>query len=448
MRAWELAASVPWAMRPEMLETVLEVAARDGDPEAVALKLGRPLENTRAVTVRDGVAVVPVIGPLFRRANLLTQVSGATSVEVLARDLREAMSVQGVHSVLLDIDSPGGEANGVGELAALVYGMRAQKPVHAYIGGQGCSGAYWIAAACETVTLADTAQAGSIGVVAVHRKGGDSRSVEFVSSQSPYKRPDLETEEGRSQVQRVVDDIAAVFVRDVARYRGVSAEAVLSDFGGGGVLVGQAAVDVGLVDGVGSFEGVLARVAGRKRSVGVWGSGSMGVKEASMDTEAEVQPGAAAVLESGVEPPHSKVVEQMRAQLRQAEERVTALEAREAVLLASECRRQVTDALSAMRFGELEMALAPASRTALVEALMPLGAEERSAVLEALQGQQFVSLGERGFPTAEGVDGGETLTASEEEHVKAMAQRNGLGFEELKQQYLEVKRRRARAAAA
>jgi len=241
MNAWEVAASVPWAMEAECLRTLLEVAAREGaGPEAVAARLGRPLENARSVTVREGVAVVPVVGPLFRRANLLTQISGATSVEVLARDLREAADNPGVRAILLDVDSPGGEANGVGELAGMVHALRERKPVHAYVGGQACSGAYWIAAACERVVLAETAQAGSIGVVAVYRKDADSRSVEFVSSQSPHKRPDLETEAGRAQVQRVVDDIAAVFVRDVGRFRGVGEEAVLSDFGGGAVLVGQA----------------------------------------------------------------------------------------------------------------------------------------------------------------------------------------------------------------
>ena len=85
MSSWDLAAGAVWAMTPTALETVLEVASRCGEgPEAVSARLGRPLKNTRAVTVRDGVAVVPVVGPLFRRANLLTQVSGATSVEVLA----------------------------------------------------------------------------------------------------------------------------------------------------------------------------------------------------------------------------------------------------------------------------------------------------------------------------------------------------------------------------
>lgn len=134
-------------------------------------------------------------------------------------------------------------------------------------------------------------------------------------------------------------------------------------------------------------------------------------------------------------------VEELRRQLEAATHRVTALEGREAVLLAAEARRQVTDALSGMRFGELEQVLAPASRTALVEALMPLEAGQRTAVLEAVKGQQFVSLGERGFSHVE--DAGETLSAAEEAQVRSLAERNGLPVAEVKAQFLEVRRRRA-----
>jgi ClpP class serine protease len=52
-----------------------------------------------------------------------------------------------------------------------------------------------------------------------------------------------------------------VFVGDVARYRGVSVETVLSDFGQGGVFVGQQAVDAGLADAVGSYEQTLRDLA-------------------------------------------------------------------------------------------------------------------------------------------------------------------------------------------
>ena len=68
MRAWEAAANEPWAITETSLQTILQIAARENgdDLEAVAAKLGRPLQNTRTVTVRDGVADIPVSGPIFR----------------------------------------------------------------------------------------------------------------------------------------------------------------------------------------------------------------------------------------------------------------------------------------------------------------------------------------------------------------------------------------------
>jgi hypothetical protein len=76
---------------------------------------------------------------------------------------------------------------------------------------------------------------------------------------------DPTTERGRAKYQAQVDALAGVFVADVARYRGVSEDTVLADFGQGGVFVGQAAVDAGLVDRLGSYEGTIADLAARAR---------------------------------------------------------------------------------------------------------------------------------------------------------------------------------------
>src|SRR5690242_10970839 len=99
MRAFDLAASIPWAMTEPALRQMLEIANRENPPvEAVAAQLGRPLDNTHTVTVRDGVAVIPVDGPIFRRAGLLTKLSGATSTEALAQDITTALADPAIHS--------------------------------------------------------------------------------------------------------------------------------------------------------------------------------------------------------------------------------------------------------------------------------------------------------------------------------------------------------------
>ncbi|NMC50768.1 MAG: S49 family peptidase, partial [Desulfovibrio sp.] len=99
----------PWAILPGHLESIVEIARRNGDLGALAEKMGHRLDNTGRVTVRDGVAVIPVTGPIFRYSNLFTEISGATSVELLARDFRTAMDDPSIAAVVLEIDSPGGQ---------------------------------------------------------------------------------------------------------------------------------------------------------------------------------------------------------------------------------------------------------------------------------------------------------------------------------------------------
>lgn len=250
----------PWAIQEEALSTILAIAQRVNEsPEAVAAKLGRPLENTRTVQMRSGTAVIPVTGPIFRYANLFTEISGATSLEILAQDLNAALADPAVRDIVLEIDSPGGQANGISEFADMV--RAADKPVTAYVGGIGASAAYWIAAAADTMVVSDTALLGSIGVVSSYRVSEDGE-IKVISSQSPLKQASPETADGRKEVQRVVDDMAAVFVSAVARNRGVSEETVLEQFGRGGLLVGQKAVAAGMADRIGSLESVIAGASG------------------------------------------------------------------------------------------------------------------------------------------------------------------------------------------
>jgi ClpP class serine protease len=241
-----------WAIQPEALEQILAIAQRLNDsPEAVAAKLGRPLENTRRATARDGSAIIPVTGPIFRRANLFTEISGATSVEVLASDIQAALDDPAIVRLVLEIDSPGGQATGIAELAAMI--RASAKPVIAYVDGMGASAAYWLAVAAHELVLSSTALVGSIGVVASYRPERDG-PIKVISSQSPLKQATPDTAEGRAEVQRVIDRIASIFIADVARYRGVSTETVLADFGQGGVLVGEDAVAVGMATRLGTFE--------------------------------------------------------------------------------------------------------------------------------------------------------------------------------------------------
>jgi len=269
MRAFDVAQSVPWVITEPALHNILRITNReDIDIAAVEARLGHTLDNSRTVTMRDGVATIPVTGPIFRRADLFTELSGATSTETMAKDLTTALDDPDVGAIILDIDSPGGEAFGVAELSAMIYAARGQKPITAYVDGLGASAAYWIASAADDIVLSTTAFVGSIGAVIAVRDPTKAKSadIEFVSSQSPNKRSDPTTERGKNQIQAIVDALASVFVADVARYRAVTEETVLSDFGQGALVMGQSAVDAGMADRIGSYESLLAHMAEKARA--------------------------------------------------------------------------------------------------------------------------------------------------------------------------------------
>ncbi|RMR36910.1 putative phage-related protein [Pseudomonas syringae pv. coriandricola] len=264
-RALELAASQPWLMLPDALDNLLTIADRMGDPGALESKTGIRLENSRTVSVRNGVAIIPVVGPVFRYANLFTEISGATSTQVLATDLQSALDDPNIKSIILNIDSPGGVAAGINELADQIHAGRARKSIVAYVGGTGASAAYWLASAASEIVIDETALLGSIGVVVEAVVEGEASSgrkrYQIVSRNAPNKRLDMATEEGRAKVGETVDAMGEVFVAKVARNLGVASDAVpaMGDFGG--LRVGAAAVESGLAHRLGSLEGLITELA-------------------------------------------------------------------------------------------------------------------------------------------------------------------------------------------
>jgi ClpP class serine protease len=261
IRAIDMLCRLTWAITEPALRQMVLIATRSNDIEAwkaVREQKLAPLDNTFASDIKNGVGVLPIEGPIFRHANLFTEFSGATSLDMLARDFNSLVNNDAVESILLEIDSPGGEAAGVSEFADMIYNARGKKPIYAYADDLCASAAYWIASAADKIIAADTAALGSIGVIAAMSKppGEGENYIEFISSQSPYKRP-LYQEDGSGRVQQMVDSMCEVFIEKVARNRGVDISNVMENFGNGWVKIGRNAVESGLADEVGSFTATL-----------------------------------------------------------------------------------------------------------------------------------------------------------------------------------------------
>lgn len=282
-----LVCSTTWALRPEALEALSalvqkvdlsrhEVASAFHYSEARCREAARayetkiPLQAVGAYQAqyvresinlyrRGSVAVLPITGPITRYSNLFQMMSGqGTSVEALAKDFRMAMDDPSFSSVLLSVDSPGGESNGINEFANMVYEARDEKPVWAFVSDLGASAAYWITAAAERVVTAETAALGSIGCMAIFQEDKDEpKKLTFVSSVSPRKNLDPHTKTGAADIQALVDTLGQIFVDSVATFRDTTSDDVKDNFGSGGILVGADAVERGLADAVGTFEGCI-----------------------------------------------------------------------------------------------------------------------------------------------------------------------------------------------
>lgn len=272
LRALRAAIAEPWAITAEGLETILSVAARENSVSIEALEAyrARHVPTAERLEQRGPVAILSAVGPMFRRANIFTEISGATSYEIMRRDLQAALDDPATKAIVLNLDTPGGTVNGVDEMAKAILDARSQKPIIAYVGGLGASAGYWLASQASEIVISDAAILGSIGVRMVvsdtSKRDAERGQFEFISSQSPGKRADVQSDEGRSRIQRTVDALADVFIAAVAKGRGIKAEDVVSRFGGGDVLVGAAAVAAGMADRIGTFEAVISELAEGRRA--------------------------------------------------------------------------------------------------------------------------------------------------------------------------------------
>jgi ClpP class serine protease len=239
--------------------------------EALQTVQGSRMEGTRHVRLYDnGVAVIDLIGPIFPRANMMTMSSGM-SISQFTNDFVKAEAHADVRGIVINADSPGGDVRGIGDAARIVnlVSKKSKKPIQCFVNGFLASAAYYVGSAVGPGNIISTESGiiGSIGVVLnAERKGKDE--IVITSSQSPYKRPDPESEKGREIMQQQVDDLAEIFVRDVAKYRNVSPSKVLTDYGQGTTLVGPRALKQGLVDRIDTLSGVVEKMAAGSKGSG------------------------------------------------------------------------------------------------------------------------------------------------------------------------------------
>lgn len=257
-------ANRPWAIMGESLRQLVSIA-RTFEVKAES----KQADSLPFYDVVNGVAVINVSGILVKNLSMFAQIFNERSMPDVGRDFQSAVDDPNVKAIALYVDSPGGSVDGTSALASQIASARGKKPIIAIGDGIMASAAYWIAAAADQVFITGpTTEVGSIGVVATHldvseqdRMYGE-RFTEITAGK--YKRIASVhkplSDEGREYLQEKVNEVYAVMVENIAKLRGTSIPRIL-EMADGKLFMGQAAVDVGLVDGIMSLDEVVRRAA-------------------------------------------------------------------------------------------------------------------------------------------------------------------------------------------
>lgn len=222
----------------------------------------------------NGAGVVSITGSLVNRGAWIGANSGMTSYEGIGAQLDRAAADPQVRTIVLDLDSPGGEATGMFSLAAKVREIAAVKPVVAVVNDMAASAAYGIASQATEIVVSPTSIVGSIGVVLTHldRSGelanrGIKPTLIYAGRHKVDGHPfgplsDAVMADLQAEVAKFYDQ----FVGLVAQGRGDRLTEQDARATEARTFIGQEAVDRGLADRVASFDAVLASLQSEKPS--------------------------------------------------------------------------------------------------------------------------------------------------------------------------------------
>ena len=251
------------AMEARVTE-IVDAVDTEGDVELVGLRrylmdVRQPMNDASAT-----IAVVPVEGTLIPGESI----QGSAGSETIVEQLEDAMEAE-VAAVVLRINSGGGSVFASEEIRAKVQEISQEGiPVVASMSGAAASGGYWIAAETDQIWAMPTTITGSIGAFSVFPTiegvfdyfGATVDGVGTTNMASGFDPAQPLDENTRRIFQVVIDGIYQEFLNLVADGRDMTVDEV-DAIAGGKVWIGRQALEIGLVDNLGSLNDAIEAAA-------------------------------------------------------------------------------------------------------------------------------------------------------------------------------------------
>lgn len=249
-----------WLLAPNVLARLIEAHRAQTDASAIVAWSDATAAREAEAAARDGkpqnltfagsTAEIRVEGVLTKRPDFWAWLLGMGNTTYTS--IREALALaeneRSVKSIVLSVDSPGGNVDGLFETLDAIAAHRASSAKPLRVRAENAqSAAYGIAAAAGPIeAVSRAASFGSIGTAVSFLVDPDV--VTLTNTDSPDKRPDVTTPEGKAVVVKYLDQINAEFVRAIARGRDVGAKRVTETFGRGASFTAPSALELGMID--------------------------------------------------------------------------------------------------------------------------------------------------------------------------------------------------------
>lgn len=253
-----------WSMEPSALDDMLgqfnEYIAANGitAPDGASRVARRMVIN--------GAEIVDIRGPLSKRMSLFSFLFGGTSTDDLRRQIRSAANDPEISSIVMRIDSPGGNMIGMQELADEIFAARQKKPVLGQVDGIMASAALMAGSQATKLFANASDLVGGIGVIKVVTDTSEQAQAEgrriITVDTGPLKGAEtpgtVVTDTHIEHFQHIVDAFMTQFLTVVERGRGMDM-AKLRGLSDGGIFTAQEALDNGLIDGIQNTENTVAQ---------------------------------------------------------------------------------------------------------------------------------------------------------------------------------------------
>lgn len=209
-----------------------------------------------------GIGMLSIEGPLtYKPVTFMGMECGGANYQAIKEDF-DTLIDSGVHTVILNLDSGGGEAYQCFDTARYIRQRADENNVRiiSFVDGLAASAAYGLACVADEIVATSDSEVGSIGVLvklmndskALSQAGYERTFVTAGKSKVPFDSEGNFTSSFLSDLQSKVDDTYSEFVSHVSNMRSMSDEAVINTEAK--TFTSEKAMELGLLDKVMTHE--------------------------------------------------------------------------------------------------------------------------------------------------------------------------------------------------